>query len=108
MRVATPVIRKRGSSLILALAMITIISVAIVRGARLRGDELPHCYYADLGAARPRVRRRRCRRDRHQRDCDKVADEGAVGPDDPEDPPIPCTGLDYAAVGKAPAITVTL
>ena len=37
----------------------------------------------------------------------KLADEGAVGSDDPDGPLLPCTGLDYAAVGKAPAVTVS-
>ena len=95
---------ERGSSLILALAMVTIISVAIVavlgyaatsfRTVTTIREQRDRAYAAD-GAVETAIASLR-----------KVADEGAVGPDDPR-PALPCTGLDYAAVGKAPAITVS-
>ena len=96
---------ERGSSLILAVAMITIISVAIVavlgyaatsfRTVTTIREQRDRAYAAD-GAVETAIASLR-----------KLADEGAVGSDDPDGPLLPCTGLDYAAVGKAPTVTVS-
>ena len=92
-----------GSSLILALAMITIVSVAIVavlgyattslRTVTTIREQRDTSYAAD-GAIETAVASLR-----------KLPDEGAVGSGDPANP-LPCKGFDYPAAGKAPAVSV--
>ena len=86
--------------------MVTIISVAIVavlgyaatsfRTVTTIREQHDRTYAAD-GAVETAIASLR-----------KLADEGAVGSEDPDGPLLPCSSLDYAAVGKAPAVTVTL